>query len=607
VGRALEVHHMGNLKSQDQKLILDLFENLFLDLQQRYPGLSKSFQADFLTLVSRVEWEGLSFVTKTLPKLGKSFDEALDSGVLVPPRAFKKAKGSQTIPAFMQGMFSMLFDGRGFLVEEPNADIIRDIRQVLFLVYKYEIPFDPKDCTRVIGAFLETEDELSELDLSSQDLSGERDFVCEILSDFDPKDIVPRHGPGAVATGEKLEQKWVFSRLYSAIHQVYPYYEFFIAGGAREVLDRVKWYRALQREISGEAKVVLVPKDSRGPRLISCEPLEYQWIQQGLGRKLMSHLEKHKLTRGRINFIDQSINRDLARDSSRHQQYCTIDLKDASDRVSLEAVKMIFPDHVYICLAATRSTSTKLPDGRQITLKKFAPMGSALCFPVEAFIFWAICVVAVARQLHVPYRDAAPNVYVYGDDIIVPTACYDSVVSALERIGLRVNTAKCCSKGNFRESCGMDAYNGVDVTPTRISTRWSKESSSGSCLASYSAYANQFAEKGYDRLARAVWKHVERVHGALPYGLPSSGFPCRHANSRTEAHLLNTEAGFKVRMNREYQRLEYKVRVLVPYRRRTRLKDWPRLLRNSVSGPIERPDEVVHPRSTVIRTAWRAL
>lgn len=598
---------MGDLKSQDQEFLLGLFVKLFADLRQRWPDQSKSLSRDIETLKSRTSREGLSFLTKTLPKLGKSFDESLDSGVLSPPRAFSKCKGSGTIPAFMQGMFRMLFDSSGILTEDANSDVIRDIRQVLFLAYKYELPFSAVDESRVIESFIRTEDQVRNHCLDSLDLSSERALISDILSDFDPKDIVPRHGPGAVATGEKLEDKWTFGRLYSKIHQVYPYYDYFVVGGASEILDRREWYRGLKRETSGTAKVVLVPKDSRGPRLISCEPLEYQWIQQGLGRKLVSHLESNEVTSGRINFTDQSVNRDLALESSRHGQYCTIDLQDASDRVSLELVKRLFPENVYRCLEATRSTSTRLPDGSLIELKKFAPMGSALCFPVEAFVFWAISVVSVARRLNCPVRDAAPNVYVYGDDIVIPSAYYVSVESALESVGLKVNGPKCCSRGKFRESCGMDAYNGVCVTPTRISTRWSDEPSSGSCLAAYSAYANQFADKGYHHLSSAIWDSLESVHGAMPYGLSSSGFPCRHTHSILDSVKRNALLGKKVRVNCDTQQVEIRVKALRPKRRATTLDGWPRLLRNQVSGLIERPEEVVLPRSTQIRTSWCRL
>jgi hypothetical protein len=168
-------------------------------------------------------------------------------------------------------------------------------------------------------------------------------------------------------------------------------------GGGKEIIDRVQWYRGLERLPAGTAKVVLVPKDSRGPRLISAEPLEYQWIQQGVGRSIVAHLEAHHLTKGRVNFTHQEVNRRLAQESSATLELATLDLKDASDRVSLELVRRVFKNtpELVRALEAIRTDATLLPDGRVQSLKKFAPMGSAVCFPVEAFVFWAILTASI--------------------------------------------------------------------------------------------------------------------------------------------------------------------------------------------------------------------
>jgi len=59
---------------------------------------------------------------------------------------------------------------------------------------------------------------------------------------------------------------------------------------------------------------------------------------------------------------------------------------------------------------------------------------------------------------------------VYGDDIIVPTSVVDELVKLLGFLGFEVNTEKSFSDPDlrFRESCGLDAYNGVDVTPVYV-------------------------------------------------------------------------------------------------------------------------------------------
>jgi len=592
-------------KSQSE-LLLSLFSNVFLDLTLKYPALSKSFARDLLTLDARISSEGVSFVTKTLPKLGKAFESALETTLLNVPREFQRSHENQAIPAFLQGMLSRCFDGAGRLVDfEPS--LCRDIRQVLFLAYRVEFPFSPTEEHAVLASFEETDTSLLHQSFDDDLIADAALIVEEVFSDFDPKDITPRHGPGAVATGERMDAKWRFSRLYNRLHQKYPYYDYFVAGRGNELVDRLEWYRSLSREDSGVAKVVLVPKDSRGPRLISCEPLEYQWIQQGIGRKMMKHIEKNYLTMGHVNFTDQTINRTLALASSQDQKYCTIDLKDASDRVSLKLVESLFPKVLFAHLNAARTTATKLPDGRILPLNKFAPMGSALCFPVEAMCFWALAVAAISRESGISLRRAASQVYVYGDDIIVASCYMLPVMRALESCHLRVNMTKSFRDGYFRESCGMDAYKGVDVTPVKVRTLWTGKPSDGSAYASYVSYANSFASKGYECTSRYVWEILESTYGIIPYGVPESSYPCRWTTSRWRALFENLKLGFTVRRSADTQCVQIRAIFLKNKEIGSELDGWPRLLRD-LTMPSERdPSKVVLPHSTQIKRGWRRL
>jgi hypothetical protein len=419
--------------------------------------------------------------------------------------------------------------------------------------------------------------------------------------------ITPRHGPGAVATGERLEAKWIFSRLYGDIHRVYPYYQYYMAGWGSELMDRLGWYKGLERRQAGVAKVVLVPKDSRGPRLISCEPLEYQWIQQGLGRELVDHLESSRITGGQINFRDQEVNRSLALSSSKTGDFATIDLKEASDRVSVDLVRLLFANNEQVlkCLLATRTTATKLPDGSELPLKKFAPMGSALCFPVEALCFWAVSVAAVMRRLRLQRQEVGSRIFVYGDDIIVPTDWAPIVMEALELVRLKVNVNKSCITGNFRESCGMDAFKGVPVTPIRVKKPWI-ESRNGSAYAAYSATANQMAERGYTYCATLMWEKLEKLYGFIPYGVSTSPYPCRIVSTHAKAIAFNRNR-LPMRWNTALQRVEFLVNSLRVGYQDTVLDDWTRLLRNVVSPKVDDPLRVVIPSTTKIKRRWRPL
>ena len=571
----------------------------------------KSLNRDLFTLRKRVATEGLAFLTKSLPKLGKTFDRALVTGNFNVPLGFKTAKGCANIPAFLQAYFKLVFDDTGLLLDVASVDAIKHIRQVLYFAYKLELPFSETDESRVIENFVTTDRELELIDdpLASDILSLAKIITRKVFHDFDHKDIRPRHGPGAVATGEKLDSKWKFSRRYNAIHQVYPYYNYYVVGGARELTDRLSWYRSLQRLESGCAKVVLVPKDSRGPRLISCEPLEYQWIQQGLGRKLSRHLEyDSSYTRGRVNFRRQEINRSLAKISSTNQRYATLDLKDASDRVSLAAVRAIFKDcpELLRALEACRTTETKLPDGRVVKLNKYAPMGSALCFPVEAYIFWVIIVSAVIRGKNLPLEKVGKRIFVYGDDIVVPTDWATLSIQGLESVGLLVNEDKSCITGYFRESCGLDAYKGVEVTPVRLRKQWSSQNTDGTALQSYTSLANSLAARGYSSVSDLVWAELESLYGKMPYGTFRASYPCRVVASPSQAEYLNRTL-FRWRASGRYQRVEFLLPSLSLRRRKTKLDGWLRLMRDNISPPVGDPSVIVLPLSMSIKRGWMGV
>jgi hypothetical protein len=564
---------------------------------------------DSRTIRTRVHSEGLSFLTKTLPKLGRALDEGLESGVLHLPRNFRKESGSVSRPAFLQAYFRTVFDEDGHLRDSPNVDAIKHLRQVLFGFYKLELPFAFDSERQVIDAFVETESVLKDFNVPINDIYDVASWVIEdVFEGFDPRDIKPRHGPGAVATGERLDEKWTFSRYYFSLHQQYPFSQY-MRTNFDHVLDSWDEMDSLERLSSGVAKVCLVPKDSRGPRLISCEPLEYQWIQQGLGRSIMGWLENHPMTAGRVNFSSQQINRDLALKSSVDRCFSTLDLKDASDRNSLDLVRYLFSSRIDIvrCLEACRTTATKLPDGRIVPLAKFAPMGSACCFPIEAICFWAIIVAARSLAEGLTLADTAASTFVYGDDIIVPTNSVEVVTHALESAGLLVNRTKSCVKGFFRESCGMDAYLGVEVTPVRFRTLWSGQPSDGSAYTSWCSYMNNLFMRGYTKCFDFLKSKIESVYGILPYGTITSSFPNVNVPDACLADGLNAFLPVKSRYNAPLQRDEVKVRYVSNRTERSDLDSWERLLRNLILGELVDPTTVVLPYSTRIKYGWKSV
>lgn len=188
--------------------------------------------------------------------------------------------------------------------------------------------------------------------------------------------------------------------------------------------------------------------------------------------------------------------------------WVTLDLKDASDRVSICLVKALFGRTALLqYLMASRSSATKLPTGDVITMKKFAPMGSALCFPVEALVFWALSVASLHLHTGLKLARALTCVKVYGDDIITTAESCADVISTLERYHLMVNRSKCCIAGSFRESCGMDAYRGVDVTPIKIRSVYTSKPDCNTVV-SWVELSNQFYLKGYYTVSETLEKLI---------------------------------------------------------------------------------------------------
>lgn len=597
---------------------LGVYSEMFADLCEHYPSLSPSLKRDYLTIVKRTRAEGIKFLTERLPLLGKEFDYALAGGIFEPVPGFQrlgiliddpsdyKETLESPLPKLLGTVMLTVLDADGSLRPDPvPAQLVQAIRQITYLLYKLDYPLDKEKVQRALDSFVETEKDLEqESEVSSYYYDYTRDLLSRLFKGFDPLNIRPKHGPGAVATGELYEEKWSFRRLVLQAHQLYPYYEYFVVG-TLHLLDSIKWYHSLQRVSEISAKIVTVPKDSRGPRIISMEPLELQYLQQGLMNKLVPWIESHPLTAGRVNFTDQSVNRELARQNSLVPRFATLDMKDASDRVSEEMVYWLFGDcqPLQKALLSLRSTHTTLPDGRVLRLRKYAPMGSALCFPVEALTFWALCVTTLVKECGVSEPQALASVYVYGDDIIVPVEHAIAIMQCLEHLHLKVNRSKCCLAGKFRESCGMDAFMGVPVMPNRIKLRWNQRPSDGSALMHYSTWATEMWEMCYCKSAQYVWDQLEKVYGKLPITPYQTAFPAR-TTARSLSEALSLDRG-RWRYDRELQLWKVRGFSISSVSRDTTLDSWSRVLRNFTCGAGLFPDEVhLSRRCRLKRNSW---
>jgi hypothetical protein len=609
---------MDNNKSLDK--LVKLIAAVLLDAHASYGTVFNTRALRLTTNVveRRVRMEGIGFLTKTLPTLGKHLDQVLSGGIKMNPASigFAAIRGTK-LPRFLGEFFTMIFSPEGDILPNPDATCVAVIRRITYLFYKYEIAYSEEQEHDVIQAFKNAEDDIAttavkiaEMQSAADRYSGTRRIskgqwesfrranplpteisscavirearilLSRLFAKFDPTDIVPRHGPGAVATKQRLWEKFRFTNISGRITQRYPADAYFYAS-LGHVCDRQAEFNSVT-DTSLPARVLLVPKDSRGPRLISCEPVDFQWIQQGLHRAIVDLVEKHPLTRFNVFFTDQGPNRRGALLGSSTKRYATLDLKEASDRVSLGLVRLLFPSTLCEYLESCRSSSTVLPSGEELQLGKFAPMGSALCFPIMALTIWAI-LTAVS-----PNASTRESVLVYGDDVIVPTDFSVSAITWLEHYGLKINRNKSCVQGFFRESCGMDAFKGIDVTPVRLRTVWN-ESPRPDVYTSWISYANSFYDRRCYNTYDLIVGWLSRVYGPIPGEDMNLSCPTLRVALAGEKH-------FKRRWNKDLQKVQFKVRVETSPKVTKVIDGWLMLLRYFTES--QRPPPSIPPFNT---------
>lgn len=598
---------MGHNKSLDP--YKQIIAALLVDVHTSHSEVftKRSLRLTTCKVTSRIDREGPGFLTKALPRLGKALDKALSGEVLLDSAKVSfQSLPSSKLPRFLGELFQRIFSHDGRVLPVPCVKSIKTIRQICYLFYKYELPFETDQEQDVINRFVKTEEDIlpyhnlfSEIAdliasnptnfkrISPPELGGvirrARILLARVFASFDCRDIYPSHGPGAVSTKERLWDKYTWTSVSPRITSIYPIDEYFYSS-LGHVCDA---YHEIQSLVLKEnsAKVVLVPKDSRGPRLISCEPLDFQWIQQGLGRAIVRHVESHPLTRWNVNFTDQSPNQRGALLGSLLGSYSTLDLNEASDRVTVGLVRLLFPSPLLEALLNCRSLSTVLPSGKTLPLNKFAPMGSALCFPILALTCWALLTAGsldaqgVLRKCKLS-KDAIrrgrkafdePSLLVYGDDVIVQTEKSEYAIYILESFGLKVNRDKSCTKGFFRESCGMDAYRGVPVTPVRLRTVWTSRRCAD-VYTSYIAYANEFYKQKYFNLYDKI---VEMLLGVYPE-IPCKDM-CLTCPSLVEVPVANRPSRWRI--NHHLQKKEWRVLTTKARSIHHEIDGWKMLLR----------------------------
>lgn len=558
-------------------ILLEVAHAVFIDAYAKCAA-NEPAERDFAVLKSRVKHEGLSYLTITLPSFGSDFERCLADGE-IGSKYFRSFRKYRRIPAFLRGIVSHVFDaGTGLLLECPSISAVESIRQICFMYKKLKLACAPHRVASAFAGYIRDERAL-DVPLVPEDIAhfgAVSDLLWESLSVYDNTlDLLPKHGPGATAERISGNQKYVHQKWYQRLERYFPMDSY--AFSSLNAIESKEFERLTLVSEADEqpVRVIHVPKTLKGPRIIAIEPVCMQYAQQAISRLLVKHLESTKPYLGHVNFTNQGINRRLAMIGSEDKSHATLDLTSASDRVPLSLVSRMLEIAPVLrdAILACRSSRAQLPSGKIITLRKFASMGSALCFPIESMYFYTLCIGALLRKYNRPVtrediRLMSSRVTIYGDDIIVPQIDAAAVVDHLQKYYCKVNMSKSFWSGNFRESCGMDAFMGEEVTPTYVREMPPDDRRDGAALVSWMSASNHFYKRGYWRTARVLSKYCERLLGKLPIVGPDSA----GLGMVSFQQVVSIE-----RWGQRYQRPEVRTWVASPVYRTDKLDGYPAL------------------------------
>ncbi len=497
-----------------------------------------STNRDVQRLTARVEHEGLSFLTITLPSFGKDFQKSLDQGK-VTHDLFQGFAWRTGLPEFLRGFLESVFDTNdGSILAEPSIDAIYAVQQLTQLFGKIGLSCTDVRVKRSIDGFVLIEEELKRGAANAPELSEFKRIksllFSQVLSEVDRMiydgETIPRHGPGNTAEKLSTNQKYNHFMWSDRLEEYFPARENILPNYSF-TNDQKVTHLSPEQELP--VRVITVPKTMKTPRIIAIEPAMMQFVQQGILEALVprleseyirTHMGKNKypnLSYSMIGFTDQVPNQDMACQGSLYGKLATLDLSEASDRVSNQHVRALLEDHPHLnnAVDSCRSRKADVPGHGVIRLAKFASMGSALCFPMEAMVFLTLIFVGIERQNGTPLtrkdiKSFHGSVRVYGDDIIVPVDYVHTVMETLHAFGYKVNSSKSFWTGKFRESCGKEYFEGQDVSPIKFRHQFPSQRLDAQEIISLVSFRNQLYMRG-------LWETTSwldsKIKGILPF------------------------------------------------------------------------------------------
>lgn len=203
--------------------------------------------------------------------------------------------------------------------------------------------------------------------------------------------------------------------------------------------------------------VLPVPKSYKAVRMIAMEPLSRQAKGGVVADILAQHLPSF------LDIRDQSRNQELARlGSNGSLSLATLDATNASDLISKTLFREIFPPEFIARVDRLLSHFTVV---RNVTrsMQMMSTAGHSLTFVLETLVYYGIAA-AAARYVSLFGGEGGGYISVYGDDVILPSKVAETAQQFYSMLGLQINMDKSYWEGPYRESCGEEYYNGINVS-----------------------------------------------------------------------------------------------------------------------------------------------
>lgn len=312
--------------------------------------------------------------------------------------------------------------------------------------------------------------------------------VGRILGEFDTHTMFELcvHGPNATVGVKKMDAYYPnkVRSLDGTLPCIRLYNEYL---GWNSNLASYLWQDLASEEVSPTVvagnRLSFVPKKFDSLRTMMVEPTLNQFFQQGLGNYISMQLKRF----GNIELETQpDCHRRLCKKiTANGLDIATIDWSQASDRIWLGLCQRLLPSDWFAVLQDVRSPVT-LYKGEVFTLTMAGSMGCGFTFPLQTLLFSCL-LKALARE-----SDKEQFVSVFGDDCICDSNLIDDIMWLGQELDWQMNADKSFTSGGFRETCGVDAYHGVDCRPFFIERPGDVFSPSGLAAWAYGVY-NQCA------------------------------------------------------------------------------------------------------------------